>query len=95
MTTIAPHLAVATMLAVRHLGSVRPMAAAKLAGRTLGGLALVAMLVTGAFLAAVASAARGLAAVLAQFVRLAATVTSALLMMFVAALAVLALLIHH
>jgi hypothetical protein len=43
----------------------------------------------------VASAARGPAAVLTQFVRLAAAMTSALAIMVVAILAAVALLIHH
>ena len=95
MTTITPHLAVATVLTVRHLSYLRPAAAAKLANPVAGGAALVAMIVVGAFLAVLAAAARGLAAVLAQFVRLASAMASALTVTIVAVLATVALLVHH
>jgi hypothetical protein len=99
VTTIAPHLAVASVLTARHLSYLRPSAIAKLAApaasRAAGGLALVAMVVIGGFLAAVAAAARGLADLFAQFVRLASAMMSALAVTVIAVLAAVALLVHH
>ncbi len=91
MLSIAPQVALATARTVSHLGTV---AAASAAGPAAGGLVLVAMVVIGLFLTAVASAARGLATVLAQFVRLASAMTSAVILMFVVVLTAVALLIH-
>lgn len=95
MTTIALHLAVASVLVTRHSGSLRPLAAAKIVSQAAAGLVLVGVVGVGIVLAALGAAARGLAAVLAQFVQLAARVTSALLITFIAMLAVVALLLHH
>lgn len=95
MTTIALHLAVASVLAARHPGSLRPLAAAKMVSQAAGGLILVSVVGVGILLAALGAAARGLAAVLAQFVALAARVTSAVLITFIAMLVLVAALVHH
>jgi hypothetical protein len=95
VTTIALHLAVASVLTARHPGSLRPLAAAQIVSQAAGGLLLAGVVGVGILLAAVGAAARGLAAVLAQFVHLAARVTSALVITFIAMLAVVALLVHH
>jgi hypothetical protein len=95
MHTIAPHLAVATVLAAQHLRPVRPLAAAKAAGQLAGGVIVLALVVVVAALASIASAARGLAALLSEFLRLAAAVTSAVFLMGMAVVVALALLLHH
>lgn len=95
MTTIALHLAVASIVTARHHGALRPLAAAKIASQAAGGLVLVGVVGVGILLAALGAAARGLAAVLAQFVQLAARVTSALLLTFIAMLVLVAALVHH
>jgi hypothetical protein len=95
VTTIALHLAVASVLTARHPGSLRPLAAAKIVSQAAGGLVLAGVVGVGILLAALGAAARGLAAVLAQFVQLAARVTSALLITFIAMLVLVAALVHH
>lgn len=95
MHTIALDPVVATVLAVRHLGPVRPLAAAKAAGQLAGGVIVLALVVVVAALASIASAARGLAALLSEFLRLAAAVTSAVFLMGMAVVVALALLLHH
>ncbi len=82
----------ATARAVSHLA---PVVTATPAGQAAGGLALVAMVVIAIFLTAGASAARGLAAVLAQFVRLATAMTSAVVLLVVVVVMAAALLIHR
>jgi|HubBroStandDraft_6_1064221.scaffolds.fasta_scaffold3901712_1 hypothetical protein len=95
MTRIAPHLVVATAQTVSYLRQVSPSAAARLAAQALGGTVLVVMAVTGVFLAAVTSAARSLASVLAQFVRLATAMLSGVIVLVIVILAAAALLIHR
>jgi hypothetical protein len=95
MTRITLHLAMATALTAPHLRALGPSAAAKLAGQAIGVTLLMALLVIGAFVATVASAARGLAAMLAEFVRLATAMLSATVLMLIVILVTVALLIHH
>lgn len=56
---------------------------------------MLALVVVVAALASIASAARGLAALLSEFLRLAAAVTSAVFLMGMAVVVALALLLHH
>jgi hypothetical protein len=56
---------------------------------------VILIVVTGLFLAVVASAARDLAAVLAQFLRVAAAMTFAAVFMVAVVVMAVALLIHH
>lgn len=95
MNTIAPHLAVATILVAGHIGHARASAAARAAPQITGGITLLALVLGVAVLAAVASAARGLAVLLSEFVRLAAAMMSTLFIMAIAAVAVVALLLHR
>ncbi len=94
MNTIAPHLATATFIAARHLTRL-PSAAGTLGARATGAVILTAVVIVGGFLAAISSAARGMAAVLAELVRLAAAIASALILISIAILATVVLLIHH
>jgi hypothetical protein len=95
MSRITLHLALATVLAAPDLRSLAPAAAAKLAAQAIGVTLFMALLVIGAFVATVASAARGLAAMLAEFVRLATAMLSAMVLMLIVILVAVALLIHR
>jgi hypothetical protein len=96
LNTITPHLAVATVLAVRHLGYLRPLAAQPAAAANVsGGMALVAVLLVFALLGAIARAARGLAALAAEFLRVAAEMTSAFLILLLVVAVAVVLLIRH
>lgn len=92
MNTIAPHLAVATVLAARHLSYIRPSATVRMAAQAAG--ATIAVLAL-AFLVAIAWAARSLVALLAQFLQVAAAMTSVLFTMVIAVVVAVALLVHH
>jgi hypothetical protein len=60
-----------------------------------GGITLVILVLAVVVLAALASAARGLTALLSEFMRLAATMISAMFIMAAVAVLVVALLLHH
>jgi hypothetical protein len=96
LNTITPHLAVATVLAVRHLGYVHPLATPSAATANVsGGMALAAVVLVLALLAAIARAARGLAALAAEFLRVAAEMTSAVLILLLIGVVAVVLLIHR
>jgi uncharacterized membrane protein len=83
------------MITAPHLRALPPSAAAKLTTQAIGVTVFMALVVAGAFLATVASAARGLASMLAEFVRLATAMLSATVLMLIVILVTVALLIHH
>jgi hypothetical protein len=95
MHTIAPHMVVATILAAGHLGHPRLTLASKAAAQVAGGITLMVLVLAVIILAALASAARGLTALLSEFVRLAAATVSAIFIMAAAAVLAVALLLHH
>lgn len=95
MHTINPHLAVATVLTAGHLGSVRPSAATLAGARAAGGMTLAAVLLVVAFLAAIGSAGRALAALVSEFLRAAAAMASVFFTMVIAVLVAVVLLVHH
>jgi hypothetical protein len=93
MHTIASQVTVATVLALRHaryVGPPAPFRFAALSARTLG-LGLVLAIV--AFLAMVAGAARGLATLITGFLRVAASMTSVIMLIII--VLALILLAHH
>lgn len=94
MTTIVPHLPLTMVYSMYHLGYHQSSAVGRLPNQPAAWMTLVMLMVVGFFLTALASAARGIAEVFSLFVRLVATVTSALLITFIAVLVLLALLIH-
>jgi hypothetical protein len=94
LNTITPHLALATIHAVRHLDHVRSLAAAKTPARSTGGIALVILVLVVTLLAGLARTARGLAELASEFLRVAAQMTSAFFMMMIVIAVALILLIH-
>jgi hypothetical protein len=95
MNTIAPHLTVATVLAVRHLSYVQSLAAARTGAQAAGAMGLTFVILIVAFLAVMAWAARGLAVLITGFLRVAASMTSVLFAMLIAVVVAVALLAHH
>lgn len=95
VTRISSHLPVATVLAVSSLRHLGPSAVAKLAARGTGGMALTALVAVGVLLTAAGSAARGLAAVIAQFLRIAAMMAWVVIGVAVMTLIAVALLMHY
>jgi uncharacterized membrane protein len=95
MNSITPHLVLATAHTLSYLRRVSPSAASRQAAQALGGMMLVVTAVIGVFLAAITSAARSLASVLAQFVRLATVMLSAVVVIVIVILIAAALLIHR
>ena len=76
MHTITPHLAQATIHALWHLSLVRPKAAASTVPQTVGVVTVGAVVVVLAFVTAMVRATRRFAALIAEFLQLAAAVTS-------------------
>jgi hypothetical protein len=95
MHTIAPHVAVATVLALRHVRYVGPPAPLRFAAPSAGTLGLGLVVVIVAFLAVMAGAARGLATLMTEFLRVAASMTSVLLIMLIVIVLAVILLSHH
>jgi hypothetical protein len=94
LNTITPHLALATIHAVRHLDHVRSLAASRRAASPTGGIALVILLLVVTLLAGLARTARGLAELASEFLRVAAQMTSAFFMMVIVIAVAVILLIH-
>ncbi len=94
MNTIAPHLTVATVLAAGHLGQVRFPDAARTVAQPAGGIATAVILLVVVFVAALARAARGLAALMSEFLQLAAAMMSVFLTIVVAVIVAAILLAH-
>jgi Na+/H+-dicarboxylate symporter len=95
MNSIAPHLAVATAHTVSYLRQVSPSAASRQAAQALGGMIVVVTAAIGVFLTAATSAARSLASVLSQFVRLATAMLSGVVVIVIVILIAVALLMHR
>lgn len=91
MHTIASYVTVATVLALRHARYVGPPAPVRFAAPSVGTLGLGLVLAVAAFLAMMAGAARGLATLITGFLRVAASMTSVLLIIVLAVI----LLAHH
>lgn len=91
MHTIVIHLTGASILAVRHLHNARPAAGSNTAAQSLGpiGLALFAILIV--FFAMMVKAARGMADLIAGFLRLAASMTSGVVILVIVLIAVVVL----
>jgi hypothetical protein len=94
LNTITPHLALATIHAARHLDHVRSLAAAQRAASATGGITLVVVVLIVAVLAGLSRAARSLAALASEFLRVAAELTSAFFIMMVVVAVAVVLLIH-
>jgi succinate dehydrogenase/fumarate reductase cytochrome b subunit len=94
MHTIVIHLSGASVLAVRHLANARRSAAGSgSAAQSLGSIGLVFLVILIAFFAMMARAARGMADLIAGFLRVAASMTSGLVVLVVVIITV-ALLAH-
>jgi hypothetical protein len=87
--TLAPHLAMATVLAASHLSYVRSSAAVRMASQAAGGTALMVGVLVIAVLTAVASALRGLAALLSELLRAATSILFTLVITVIVAVALL------
>lgn len=96
MLTITPHLAPAIVFAVtRSTAPSHLLAAANAPTLAAGALTILVLILGLIFVAAAAQAIRDLAGVLAQLIRSAVTIGSALVVIAVVAVALIALLIHH
>jgi hypothetical protein len=76
MHTIVIHLSGASVLAVRHLGNARPSAASSSVAPSLGSIGLAFLVILIAFFAMMTRAARGMADLIAGFLRVAASMTA-------------------
>ncbi|MGH3156866.1 MAG: hypothetical protein ACRDNF_09860 [Streptosporangiaceae bacterium] len=94
MHTIVIHLTGASILAVRHLSNARPAAASSSAAKSLGSIGLVLVTVVILSFAMMAKAARGMAELIAGFLRLAASMTSGVVILVIVLIAVV-LVAHH
>jgi hypothetical protein len=95
MHTIVSHVTVATALGLHHARYVGPSAPVRLAAPSAGTLGLGLVLVIVAFLAVMAGAARGLVTLITEFLRVAASMTSVLLIMLIIIVLAVILLAHH
>jgi hypothetical protein len=91
MHTIVIHLTGASVLAVRHLNNARPSAADSSVAQSFGSIGLAFLVVLIAFFAMMARAARGMADVIAGFLRVAASMTSGVVVLVVAVITVVLL----
>ena len=95
MHTITPHVTQAAILALRHFGAVRPVASASQVSRALAEVAVCAVIAVLIFVTAMLRAARRFAALIAEFVQLAATMTSYMFTTIVTVVLVAVVLLHH
>ena len=95
MHTIASQVTVATVLALRHARYVAPPVPFRFAASSARTLGLGLVLAIVAFLSMVAGAARGLATLIAGFLRVAASMTSVMLTMLIIIVLAVILLAHH
>lgn len=95
MHTITPHLTQAAILAAWHLGAGPLAATAPKVPQALGVVAVGAVIVALAFLSAMVRAARRFAALIAEFVQLAAAVTSYMLTVVIALALFVVVLVRH
>lgn len=94
MHTIVIHFTGASILAVRQLHSARPPAASNSVAQSLGSIGLALLVVLIVFFAMMARAARGMADLIAGFLRLAASMTSGVVIVVIILIGVV-LLAHH
>jgi len=96
MFTIIPHLTPPIAVAgTRSTALSHPLAAANAPTLAAGALTILVLILGLIFMAAAAQAIRDLAGVLAQLVRSAVTIGSALVVIAVVAVTIIALLTHH
>jgi succinate dehydrogenase/fumarate reductase cytochrome b subunit len=93
MHTIVIHFTGASVLAVRQLKNARPSAAGSSVAQSLGSIGLAFLVILIVFFAMMARAARGMADLIAGFLRVAASMTSGLVLLIVI-IVVVALLAH-
>jgi hypothetical protein len=91
MHTLFPHITQASTLAVQHLGNVRRSAGANSAAQSLGSIGLILLAILVVFFAMMARAARGMADLIAGFLRLAASMTSGVVLLVIVLIAVVLL----
>jgi hypothetical protein len=94
MTTIFPHLTVASVLAVHHLGNARISATGSSATQSIGSAGVALLLLLIVFFAMMARAARGMADLVAGFLRIAASMTSSLVIVVIVVIVVVLFLLH-
>src|SRR5579862_9681579 len=96
MHTLSLHLpAMATLVGMRHLADTSPAGPSLALGRATGGLTSVIFVLLIAFVAGMTHAVRGVAALISQFLRIAAALTSALLTILIAIAIVVAVLVQQ
>jgi hypothetical protein len=98
MPTIAARLRLATTTAVRQPGShhvIAAVLATATTGHVAGLAALLLMILAVVFLSSLSSAARGLATVLSELLRVVAAVTSLMFTLVIAIFLVIVLMLHH
>lgn len=95
MNTATPHLALATIIAVRHLGYDRLAAPPPMAPQAVSVLIVAAIALTFAFVSVMAGTARRLAVLMAEFFQLAVTITTYALIVVIAVVLIVIVLTHH
>jgi hypothetical protein len=96
MHTLSLHLpALATLLGARTLSDSSPSVPSAALGRATGGMTFVIFVLLITFVAGMTHAARGVAALIAQFLRVAAVMTSVLLTILIAIAIIVAMLIQQ
>jgi hypothetical protein len=94
MNTLMAHLTVASLLAVHHLDKAQPSAAGAPATQSVGSVGLALLLLVIIFLAIMAKAARGMADLIAGFLRVAASMTWGVVLLVVILIAIAVLVFH-
>lgn len=96
MHTLSLHLpAMATLAGMRHLADSSPAGSSSALGRATGGMTFVIFVLLITFVAGMTHAARGVAALISQFLRVAAALTSVLLTILIAIAIVVAVLVQQ
>lgn len=96
MHTLSLHLpTMATLLGMRHLADTSPASPSIALGRATGGLTFVIFVLLITFVAGLTYAARGVAALISQFLQVAAALTSALLTILITIAIVVAVLVQQ
>jgi hypothetical protein len=95
MTTVSPHLMLATVHAARHLSGLGPSATAQIATRTASGLTLAVVVLVIGVLVAMARVVRGIVDLFSPFLQVAGAVISVLAIMVMTVVIAAALAVQH
>jgi hypothetical protein len=94
VNTLALHFTDATIRAACDLRNARSLATVETGGQAVGAMGIIFVALIATFLAMMVKAARGMAALISEFLRLAASITTVLFTLLIAVVLALVWLVH-